>query len=185
MDNMKRLRMFWMISILFAACDLVIVAGCQDHMDDYRRPAIYYIPEGYVGWVRVNYNIIGTPELPRDGVSQIFKIPLSGLLQTSSELKQGAASAEYFYYSGDFVRPMPEKDKRGGLISWAVKNADGSHTDKQFIYFFVGSRKEYDKHKNEIEGLKVDDFWYVVRSEEDLPKVGSLNKISKKAALNR
>jgi len=170
--------------MLFAACGLVIVVGCQDHMDNYRRPAIYYIPEGYIGWVRVDYNIKDAPELPREGVSQIFKIPPSGLLQTSSELKQGAATAEYFYYSGDSVRPMAEEDARGGLISWVVKNADGSHTDRQFLYFFVGSRKEYEKHKHEIARLKVDDFWHVVRSENDLPKVGNLKSLSKKGGLN-
>lgn len=70
-----------------------------------------------------------------------------GLLQTSSELNDGAASANYFYYSGNEVKPLSQEMINGGIISFCVAKPDGSRWDKNFITYFVDPKVEYQKHE--------------------------------------
>src|SRR5689334_14059510 len=79
----------------------VILAACDDSP---KRPAHIQIPDGYVGWVRIELGVPNTPKLKTDSSGWEYqKVPPSGLLQTSSEpLDMNAvASVDYSYYSGD------------------------------------------------------------------------------------
>lgn len=151
---------------------LLSAAGC-DH--GHIRPAKIYIPEGCVGWVRVEYDVQGAPELDRDffGPWEHQRFPPSGLLQTSSELHHGTATANYFYYSASGARPLPYEMINGGIISWCVKRPDGTPLERRFVTFFVGPKEEYEKHKHELERFRKGDCEYVINSLEDLPKVGN------------
>lgn len=141
-------------------------------------PARIYIPEGYVGWVRIEYGVPGAPEQESHYFdhTEYQRFPATGLIQTSSELKQGAASAEYFSYSLDNIKPLAENTIHGGTVSWCVKKPDDSRLDREFITFFVGSKWEYEKQKQELEKFKIGDCHYVVTGIEELPKVGNLNQ---------
>ena len=159
---------------LLLTCIFMSSASCDS---DHRMPAKIYIPDGYVGWVRIEYGVKGTPEQESHFFEHIEyqRFPSSGLLQTSTPLKQGAASAAYFSYSGASIKPLSEHMIQGGTISWCVRKPDGSRLDVQFVTFFVGSKEEYGKRKQEFERLKVGDCRYVVNSIKDLPKVGSIS----------
>lgn len=144
---------------------------------DHRMPAKIYVPEGYVGWVRIEYGVKGAPAQESHFFEHIEyqRFPPSGLLQTSTTLKQGAASAEYFSYAGSGIKPLSENLIHGGTISWCVKKPDGSRLDVEFDTFFVGPNEDYEQHKQELLKLKVGDCNYVVNSIDDLPKVGNVN----------
>src|ERR1041385_8868642 len=71
-------------------------AACQERQ---RRPNRYLIPDGYVGWVRINYRIKEAPILPIEDGYYLFKFPESGIINTSSEGEEGFAPDEYYYYS--------------------------------------------------------------------------------------
>ena len=152
---------------------LLSAAGCEA---EHRRPANVYIPEGYVGWVRIEYGVEGTPELETDflGPWEYQRYPPSGLLQTSSQLRDGAATVNYFYYSDKGDTPLPDEMINGGIISWCVANNDGKRLDRDFLTFFVGPEEEYEKHKQELEQFRKEDCKYIINSLEDLPKVGNL-----------
>ena len=154
---------------------LLSLTGCEE---EHKRPANIYIPEGYVGWLRLEYDVQGMPALERDflGPWEYQRFPRSGLLQTSSALHDGAASANYFYYSDSDVRPLPQDMINGGLISWCVVGPDGKHLERNFDTFFVGPKEEYEKHRQELERFKKGECRYVINSLEDLPPVGNLSK---------
>jgi hypothetical protein len=157
---------------LLLAC--LIQAGCDFAVN--KRPARIYIPDGYVGWVRIEYGVPNTPALRTDlfGPLEYQKFPPSGLLQTSSELKDGAASAEYFSYVGDNLKPLSSGFIHGGVISGLIHKPDGASLERQFVTFFVGPQQEYEKHKQELEQFKKGEYEYIMTSMEDLPKVGNL-----------
>jgi len=151
----------------------LIHAGCDD---GHKRPAKIYIPDGYVGWVRIEYGVPNAPKLKRDllGPLEYQRFPPSGLLQTSSKLGDGAASADFFYYSGDSLKPLPDEFINGGVISGLIKKPDGAPLEQKFGTFFVGPKPEYEKHKQELERFRKGEYQYVISSMDELPKVGNL-----------
>lgn len=152
------------------------ILGCDS---GHRRPAKIYIPEGYIGWVRIEYGVQGAPKLKTDflGPWEYQKVPQSGLLQTSSELGDGAASADSFFYSEDgSTKPLPRNMEHGGIISWCVRKPDGNRLERAFITYFIGPEDEYEKRKQELEKFKEGDCKYFMKSLDDLPKVGRVSK---------
>lgn len=149
------------------------LAGCEE---EHRRPAMVYVPDGYVGWLRIEYGVPGKPELKTDffGPWEYQWFPASGLLQTSSLLRDGAATVNYFYYSGNQTRPVRDDMVNGGVISWCVKKPNGSKLNRDFLTFFVGPKQEYEKHKHELERFNTGECRYVVNSLDDLPKPQNL-----------
>ena len=150
--------------------------ACEYHG---RRPAKVYIPDGYVGWVRIEYGVANAPRLETDtlGPWEYQRFPPTGLLQTSSILKDGAASADTYYYQEDgSLKEFPRNMEHGGIISWCVRKPDGSRIERQFITYFVGPETQYEKHKNELEQFRKGDCNYVINSLGDLPKVGNLRR---------
>ena len=148
MKNSKQIRV-WLLSIF----TLLAAAACEE---EHRRPANIYIPDGYVGWVRIEYGVKGAPALKTDffGPWEYQWFPASGLLQTSSLLRDGAATARYFYYSGDKVTPLSEEMINGGVISWCVVKPDGSRFPRQFLTHFVGPKKNTRNTKLNSIGLE-------------------------------
>jgi hypothetical protein len=156
---------------LLIAC--LTLAACES---EHQRPAKVYIPDGYVGWVRIEYGVPNAPRLKTDffGPWEYQKFPPTGLLQTSSELKDGAASADYSYYSGDNLKPLGNEFVNGGIISGCFRKPDGAPLERKFDTFFVGPAAEYEKHKQELERFRKSDCQYVVGSMDELPQVGNL-----------
>jgi len=153
---------------------LLTQLACEE---EHRRPANIYIPDGYIGWIRIEYEIPNTPKLKRDffGPWEYQKFPPSGLLQTSSELNDGAASANYFYYSGNETRPLSHEMINGGVISFCVIKPDGSRWNKNFITYFVGPKEDYLRHEHELEQFRKGECKFVISSFDDLPTVGNLS----------
>lgn len=75
----------------------------------------YYFPEGFEGWVKIQYSIENAPALEeKDGVLQ-FVIGEDGTMQTSDELVVGWRRDEYFYQmaSGEVVQIPASVEKDG------------------------------------------------------------------------
>jgi hypothetical protein len=168
-------RKYRAVYLLFTVI-LLSHAGCER---EHRRPANIYIPDGYVGSVRIEYGVKDAPELERDffGPWEYQRFPPSGLLQTSSELHDGAASANYFYHSASGDRALSDEMINGGIISWCVARPDGTRFERDFITYFVGPNDEYEKHQHELEQFRKGDCKYVIDSLDDLPKVGSIREL--------
>jgi hypothetical protein len=112
-------RQSWMrLSALgaLALCFLVFT-GCEaiwTLLRDDRQPNRYLIPEGFVGWVRIDYEVEGAPELPVQDGFRVYRIPPSGLLKTSSAVEAGWASDEYCYVDTSGAREQLSATTRGG-----------------------------------------------------------------------
>src|SRR5215510_13885473 len=83
MMNPKRLLVFFLGLV-----------GCS--RDGYR----YVVPEGYVGWVRIRFEVAGASSLPREGRFRLARFPPSGLLETSEEPLGGDSPAEWLSENG-------------------------------------------------------------------------------------
>jgi len=109
------------------------------------------MPEGFVGWVRIDYEVQGAPELPIEDGYRLYLIPSSGHLETSSAIESGWASDEYYYVdsSGNREKLKVTIEGKGGLI-WARglssqmvrEERDGVYSAKSdgvtSEHFFVG-----------------------------------------------
>jgi hypothetical protein len=116
-----------------------------------RHPTKFLIPQGYVGWVKIEHGEGGPPLEMSNGI-YICRIPTSGILQTSSMLEDGWAKDEYFYYSEDgSLRTLPDTGWGGGGMIWGGNTefqlAGNGIRPKRFSEnFYVGREDQY--HKN-------------------------------------
>ena len=84
----------------------------------------FLIPEGYSGWVRVEFEAAGAPPLPSEGGQTVLKIPATGVLRTSSPERYGWARDSYYFYSDGGSRPLP--DSGPGRLIWSKINGEAS-----------------------------------------------------------
>src|ERR1044071_5271439 len=67
-----------------------------------RRQRRFLIPQGYVGFVQVQFGVSGAAPLPLEDGRYLLKIPPTGLLTTSNDWAEGYGDPdEYYYYSGE------------------------------------------------------------------------------------
>ena len=154
----------------FLFCLLVCLTGTGCDRGS-RRPGMLYISESYYGWVRIEYSVKGTPELPAGSAWKHESFPSSGLLQTSSELKPGFV--EFNYDTVMEWRKIPNDSIHGRISSENVTKPDGSRFEREFETLFIGSQEAYEKHRNELERFRKSEDQYVIPRYEDLPKVGN------------
>ena len=116
------------------------------------------IPEGYTGWVIMEYGVKGTASTPVINGYKVYKIPSnarkrSGInftyLKTLSTLDR-VTQDEYYYVTLKGLVPIPESpDTRGNQLPGIAIQDEGSFNGGDGIpetgYFFVGTKSEYDK----------------------------------------
>jgi hypothetical protein len=116
----------------------VVVAAFSMASSIARHPTRFLIPEGYIGWVEVKYGEPNVPGFSMDKGTLVCRIPDSGLLVTSSVMKEGWAKDEYFYYSkNDSVRALKDTGWGLGGMIWGGTNS------KDEEYFYVGTEEQY------------------------------------------
>jgi len=108
-----------------------------------RSPSRYLIPQDYVGWVRIEFNINGAPVLEKEDGYSRFTIPESGRLQTSSSIEYGVAHDEYYYYSPRGRTVLKETRSGGNGLIWAAfTGKDEDRYPETYQYFFVGTEAQ-------------------------------------------
>lgn len=121
-----------------------------------RRPDRFLIPDGYVGWVLIEYQIKGAPPLPLEEGRDLYRISNQGRLQTSSAPEEGMASDEYFYVTSKGRKVIKDTGWGGGGLIWAgstsdgkigVGNSQGTRTVQTppTQTFFVGTAQQFQK----------------------------------------
>ena len=107
-----------------------------------RPPSRFLIPFGYVGWVKIEYQVSNTPSLPREGKYQLVHLDKNGSAQTSSDLPEGWARDQFFYYSGNSRQALSNAGWcKGGMI-WGEVIVGGDHPGK-VQKFFVGNEDQF------------------------------------------
>jgi uncharacterized protein DUF6843 len=139
--------------IAVGVCTLALFLGAAawltlDGRHSTRHSSRFLIPEGYVGWVRVEFQVPGAPPLPVEGTEYLFKFPRSGLLRTSSAEEYGWAKDHYFYYSEKGARILRNTGSGGGGLIWGKVNAEesGPLGKRKYEEFFVGTEQQFGAH---------------------------------------
>lgn len=105
------------------------LAGCNT-----RTPERWQIPEGYAGWVVIQYNNPACAPLPIVGGYRILRISATGRLCTSEPVSGGEAFDKF-----EYVRPdgsVVEMDQRALVHSGVV-----SSTGRRFK--FIGTEQQW------------------------------------------
>ena len=121
---------------LSCVCLAIWLGSCGASLFGPERPrARILLPDGFVGWTRLEYGVTGAPPLPVDAGVVILKYPASGVLQTSTNDGDDVVGAEdVFYYSGDRTVAVPFGFRaRGGFSSWQVN--DPQHRWSAWSYY--------------------------------------------------
>jgi hypothetical protein len=107
-----------------------------------RPPSRFLIPSGYTGWITVQYRVSGAPPLAHEGKYLLVPVDRDGKLQTTSNLPEGWAHDQFFYYSESGRHALSNAGWcKGGMI-WG----DETGKDAQSVItqqFFVGSEDQY------------------------------------------
>jgi len=111
------------------------------------HPSKFLVPDRYVGWLLLEYNVKDAEPVRIEAGVEVFKFPPTGTLTTSSPGPQRGAEDEYFYYSADgSVREIPTHYRSGNGIIWGQHEGTRNGTLSQFG-FFVGSEEQYKKYQ--------------------------------------
>jgi len=111
-----------------------------------RRPSKYFIPEGYIGWVRINYLVKEAPPIPIEDGYEVFRFTVSGELNTSSDIAVGQAKDEYYYYSADGKPLDPIVETKMIRGHGVINEGNGKEYEiKRYVEFFIGPDEEYRK----------------------------------------
>jgi hypothetical protein len=132
----------------------LLVSGCMQK----RQPDRYLIPQGYTGWVLIEYEVKGAPPAGSENGFNLFRIPRNGRLQTSSpRMQTGWAKDEYYYVDTKGQRQrLNFTGWGGGGMIWGGATSDGvitvgdSKGSRQIQTpptqtFFVGTEKQFGK----------------------------------------
>ena len=163
---------------LFLTLLLVLLSGCSD--DNRRHNTKIYVPEGYVGWIRVEYGVPDADPLPTEWrlpppmLWNREVIPASGLLRTSTRLDR-TVGGEFYFYDGDNVRSAPPQSVLCEITSLHNFQFKDPNEKREFISYFIGPKSEEYRCK-ELEKLKTGQRFpiYSANTLEDLPAVGNL-----------
>ncbi len=109
-----------------------------------RKPTQSLIPEGYKGWTRICFNLKDAPQIKEEDGRLVFRFDSTGKINTSSDLEEGWAKDEYYYYNGTSRRELHSTGWGGGGMVWGeyTENKDGNYCSG----FFVGTERQFKEH---------------------------------------
>ena len=113
----------------------VVTFGCSAPE---RTPCKYLIPDGYVGWVRITYEVPEADPVPVLDGHRVFKFPDSGVIDTRSSVELGTVSDLFYYVTADGQLGPLSRDLDGGMI-WGGYNSGSAHEG-----FFVGTQEQFE-----------------------------------------
>lgn len=114
------------------------------------HPSRFLVPDGFVGWLLLDYGVKGAELVPTEDGMKIFKFPASGALSTSSAGPERGAEDKYFYYFADgSLREIASDYRNGKGMIWGQHEGTRSGALSQFG-FFIGTEEQYKKFKNRM-----------------------------------
>lgn len=158
------------VSSLILVVASILAAGQQK--DERLHPYRYLIPRGYVGWIRVDFDVKAAPPLPVEGNYYVVKIPATGHFQTSTPDAYGPLGDVYVYECGDERQRLVISQRHEAFCRiWGNFEGPATLSDATpypFRYFFVGPKEQYEKYQFSGENLQ-----NVELEKDGYPRVGS------------
>lgn len=159
MRTRKLLYIQQFLSVCLVVYSFLMLTACQEEK---RRPSRYLIPDGYVGWVRIDYKVEEAPALLVEDGFYLMKFPPDGHLRTSSPNDYGWATDEYFYYLGSDRKPLKATGWGGGGMIWGGFTGSLQGADETYEGLFVGTEEQF-------KSLGVN-----IKDENGRPKIGPI-----------
>ena len=126
---MKR-KLFFMLFAFFS-----VFAGRAQKWEPSpkRQPNLFLIPNGYVGWLHVEYGIKGAPALPTQKGFRVYKFPRKGTIRTSSPLLFGWAKDKTYYTTPKGWKELMASEDEGKGMIWGsfISNGDMTVSDSK------------------------------------------------------
>ena len=142
--------------ILLGAVMLLVASGDIRGGDllSTRRSVRYVIPDGYVGWLRIDYGVSDAHApgygvkralpLPSQDGAIIIELPPGGHLVTSSPMEFGAARDEYYYSANGGLRVLSQAHDIGMVWNKFNGRFGGAATQTEFM--FICTSADYQKY---------------------------------------
>jgi hypothetical protein len=116
----------------------VLLAGCSG--DDAVSPNLYLIPDGYKGWVRVEFDKDAGMETKSEDGYTVIKVNEEGVSKVKSTVThEGWATNKYFYVTEGGER----KELTPGEFIHGATEGRESKTNPGEENFFVGTEQEF------------------------------------------
>lgn len=150
------MRLF--LTLCFAA--LFAFGNASSCRERPRRANVYLIPDGYIGWIRIDRHVPTAPPLPIEDNRYLIVIPANGMLSTSAPIEEGWAKDEYYYYDGRKRQLLPHtaQEERIWGHGFGHRTAEGEK-ESRYEQFFVGTEEQFKKiglnSKDENGNLKI------------------------------
>ncbi|CAM4134013.1 DUF6843 domain-containing protein [Pseudoalteromonas ostreae] len=122
-DSMKSSFNVRFFKMLYMSILIALLSACTEVKK--REPAIYLIPEGYVGSLYIIFNAPNGQPPKYEGNSRVYDIPPSGVLVTQMDANEGwieTSKIQYFYVSNTNERTPISEDS-------ALKEQDATNND--------------------------------------------------------
>lgn len=129
-----------MRALLLALGFVLAFAGCEKA----RTPCVYEIPEGFTGWVLIEFGRTNCPPLSKRDGKVVFQIGSDGRCCTSSALEFGWAKDTYVYV-GKSRAEIPSTVSGGGGLIWGggTGSVQTKSVEKTYANFFVGTEQQF------------------------------------------
>jgi len=150
--------------LIFICCLLICLAACSNNLlnitkeSSEQKSQKFIIPQNYVGWVRVSYEVPNAPPLPIEDGNSIYRIPDSGFLETSSKKSEDVMDpVKYFYSINNSLTEIKITSWGKGGMVWGGYTEIGiepnaGKKDGSYLGFFVGTEQEFKEY-----GLKMEE----------------------------
>jgi hypothetical protein len=102
------------LRLLFVAVSL-FSPGCGVQE---RQPDLFLVPDGYVGWLRVEFQVKDAPALPLQNGYRVYRFSRSGKIRTSSAMQEGMAKDKIFYMTPKGWKELSGSDDGGKGMVW-------------------------------------------------------------------
>ena len=110
-----------------------------------RTSCVYEIPEGFTGWVLIEFSKTNCTPLAKKEGKLVFQIGSDGRFCTSTALESGWAKDAY-YYIGKSRTKIQSTGWGGGGMIWGGSTGSvqqPGNMEKTYANFFVGTEEQF------------------------------------------
>jgi hypothetical protein len=123
---------------------IIVLVACHRE-PKHATPAIYEIPNGFTGWVTVEYGVSSTAALPEDRGARVIRVPPDGKLRTSSPQELGIVDHRFYFVDGAGKRtPIEDREAAPGA---APDEAAKPHDHPVVLGFETGDATDATGHR--------------------------------------
>ena len=99
----------------------------------------YLLPDGYTGWVEIDYEVSTAPTFPRENGFRLVEVPDTGRVETVESPNYGEMFIREYYYVGAASKRTPAPTTGGGFSQMGGNTGPRS-------YVLIGHDADYGRY---------------------------------------